>query len=148
MTETTTLTLTRRFKAAPGRVYDALIDPRAREVWGTPGPDMVVEIGTVPPAVEGARETALCGPKGNPYVTVQTDWLVLEPATRVAYAETLQAEGAALAITLANADIVAGDDGTRLDLTLQILAYAPEVLGEVEGGWTAALEGLDAFLAT
>ncbi|MEL6586656.1 MAG: SRPBCC domain-containing protein [Pseudomonadota bacterium] len=146
MTTPTTLTFTRHLQVSPARVHHALTDPAARMVWGPPDTDSVVVIEDQPTPAEGGRETSRCGPKDNPYVTVQTDWLVLTD-DRVAYAETLVAEGAHLGITLATCDLAASSTGTDLTLTLQIVSYVgDEMIAEFEGGWTHAVDNLGAYV--
>jgi uncharacterized protein YndB with AHSA1/START domain len=140
MTDARTLTFTRDLAAPPDRILRALTEPAARMAWGPPDADTVVLIEGQPEAAPGLRETSYCGPAGNPYVTVRTDWILLDPA-RVTYAETLEAEGEAFATSLAIFDLAETGDGTRLDITILIASYAGlEVFAEVAAGWTHALE--------
>lgn len=141
MTDTGTLCLNRAIKAAPDTVYDALIDPAARSVWGPPGEGHVVQIKGQPDPAPGVRETSRCGPSDNPYVTVLTDWVLMERPARLVLAETLMAEGAPLGVSLACYDVIDSEGGTDLTVTIQIMSFVgEEMLSEFEGGWTHALD--------
>lgn len=147
MTDTKTLTFSRQLPSAPAKVHAALTDAAARMVWGPPDTDMVVLIENQPAPAPGIREVSRCGPAADPYVTVTTDWIEITP-TRISFAETLAAEGAAFATTLAIYDLAADGTGTALSLTLLVASFAgPEVLPEVEAGWTHALRNLETHLA-
>lgn len=146
MTDTKTLTFTRTLPATNTRAYAALTRPEDRAIWGAPDADSVVLIKDQPTPAPGVRETSLVGPAGNPYVTVQTDWIILTPA-RITYAETLEAEGEAFATSLAILDLTPAAGQTHLTATILIASYAgPEVLPEVESGWSYAMDALTRHL--
>ena len=148
-TETGTLRLSRAIKAAPDTVYTALIDPAARSAWGPPGDGHVVLIEGQPTPAPGIREISRCGPSDNPYVTVLTDWVLMEPTSRLVYAETLMAEGAPLGSSLACCDLTASDAGTDLAVTVQIMSFiGDEMLSEFESGCTHAFENLARYAET
>lgn len=113
MTQTKTLTFKRRFPVAPPRVVKALTDADDRMIWGAPDADMALLIKDQPDPAPGIRDTARVGPTGTPSVTVLTDWIIIDPA-RVTYAETLEAEGAPFATSLAVFDL--STDGQNTDL--------------------------------
>lgn len=147
MTCTKTLTFTRLLPADPARVVDALTRAEARMVWGTPDADMVVLIENQPDPAPGVREISTCGPRENPYVTVRTDWIEITPK-RVSYAETLEAEGDAFATSLVIFDLADADGKTALTATIMVASFAGlDVLPEVEGGWTRAMDNLVRYLA-
>lgn len=146
MTDTKTLSFTRKLPADAARVANALTSAEARMEWGPPDAEMVVLIENQPTPAPGVREVSTCGPADNPYVTVRTDWIEITPA-RVSYAETLEAGGEAFATSLAIFDIAADDTQTELTATIMVASFAgEEVLPEVEGGWTHALENLTRHL--
>lgn len=146
MIDTKTLTFTRTLDADAARVATALTSAEARMEWGTPDADTIVLIENQPEPAPGVREVSTCGPKDNPYVTVTTDWIEITPA-RITYAETLEAEGEAFATSLAIFDITAQDAQTQLSATIMVASFAgAEVLPEVEGGWTHAIENLTRHL--
>lgn len=149
MTDTGTLRLSRVIKAAPDTLYTALIDPAARSAWGPPGEGHVVLIEGQPAPAPGIREVSRCGPSDNPYVTVLTDWVLMEPGARLVFAETLMAEGAPLGASLACYDLKSTDTGTDLTVTIQIMSFiGDEMLSEFEGGWTHAFENLVRYAET
>ena len=148
MTDTKTLTFIRTLPASPERVKKALTDPADRMIWGTPGADMVLLIEGQPTAAPGIRDTGYVGPPGTPYVTVHTDWIIIDPA-RVTYAETLEAEDAAFATSLAVFDLAQNGQTTTLHLIVTVVSYAgEEVIPEVEAGWTHAMDSLSLHLRT
>jgi uncharacterized protein YndB with AHSA1/START domain len=147
MTDTKTLTFTRTLTASAGRVISALTSADARMEWGTPDADMVVVIENQPDPAPGVREVSTCGPADNPYVTVHTDWIEITQ-TRVSYAETLIAEGEAFATSLAIFNLSENGTNTDLHATVFVASHAgAEVLPEVEGGWTHAIEALSRHVA-
>lgn len=142
MTETKTLTFTRTLPASPARVIAALTSVEDRTIWGTPSPDMALLIEGQPAATPGVRETAHVGPVGTPYVTVFTDWIILTQ-DRVTYAETLEAEGAAFATSLADFQVAEDGANTTLSLTVTVFSFAgEEAISEVAQGWTHAVNAL------
>lgn len=146
MTETKTLTFTRTMPAAPERVIAALTNPKDRMIWGTPAPEMALLIEGQPVAAPGVRETSHVGPVGTPYVTVFTDWIILDQ-TRVTYAETLEAEGAAFATSLADFQLTADGRKTALSLTVTVFSFVGEdAISEVAQGWTHAVNALSTHL--
>ncbi|GAB5448740.1 SRPBCC family protein [Gymnodinialimonas sp.] len=147
MTDTKTLTFTRTLPADAARVARALTSAQARMEWGPPDADMVVLIEDQPDPAPGVREISTCGPKENPYVTVRTDWIQITPA-RISYAETLEAEGEPFATSLGIFDLTEAEGSTDLKVTIFVASFAgEEVLPEVEGGWTHALENLTRHLS-
>lgn len=148
MTHRETLTFTRALPCSPERTFDALTSAEARQVWGAPDADSVYVIEGSPCAVEGARDTGRVGPREEPYVTVHTDWILLGPAERVVYVETLVAEGAALSTSLVEAEIAASEGGTRLDLTVRLSCYVgEEMMGELLAGWEHGVAALMLYLS-
>jgi len=146
MTQTKTLTFKRRFPVAPPRVVKALTDADDRMIWGAPDADMALLIHDQPDPAPGIRDTARVGPTGTPYVTVLTDWIIIDPA-RVTYAETLEAEGAPFATSLAVFDLSTDGQNTDLLLTVMVASYAgADVIPEVESGWTNAIATLSGHL--
>lgn len=147
MIDTKILTFTRTLPAPPARVLHAMTSAEARMLWGPPDADMVVVIENQPEPAPGVREVSTCGPKGTPYVTVLTDWIEITEG-RITYAETLQAEGESFATSLAIFDLTPDGDQTQMTSTVMVASLAgPEVLPEVEGGWTHALDSLSRHLA-
>ncbi len=142
------LTFSRTLNVDPARVVTALTSAQARMEWGPPDAETVVVIENQPDPEPGVREVSTCGPDGNPYVTVLTDWIEITP-TRVSYAETLMAEGQSFATSLALFDLVPNGTDTDLEATIMVASLAgPEVLPEVEFGWTHAIDALARYLCS
>ncbi len=138
----------RQINAAPGRVFEALISPQDRMAWGPPDTASVVLIADQDPPTPGGRELSRVGPRENPYVDVATDWVVMEAPTRLIYTETLSAEGEVLATSFATFELGADADGTQLRATVHIANFAgPEMMSEIEAGWTHAVDALGAHVS-
>ncbi|WP_299690660.1 SRPBCC domain-containing protein [uncultured Tateyamaria sp.] len=138
----------RQMNAAPARVFEALISPEERMAWGPPDTGFVVLIDAPVTPVPGAREMARVGPRDNPYVDVATDWVVIEAPTRLIYAETLSADGEVLATGFATFELTEEGAGTQLRATVHIANFAgEEMMEEVEGGWTHAVDALAAHVS-
>lgn len=143
MTDFATMTLNRKVNATPARVFDAMTNAKARAIWAAPDADSVVQIVDQPDPAPGVREVSAVGPAENPYVTVHTDWIVMEAPKRLIYTETLLAEGETLAVTLAVAELSAQGDGTQLDLHLDLASFVGEEMrGEIESGNRHAIDSL------
>ncbi len=147
MTDFATLTFERSLKKAPAQVFDALTKAEARTVWGPPDTGHVVLIEGQPDPAPGLREVSRCGPTENPYVTVHTDWVIMEASSRLVYAETLIAEDTVLGVTLAVAELTEVPEGTQLSLHLDLTSFVgAEAIGEFEAGWSHALGNLVAYV--
>ncbi len=137
----------RSLNASPDRVFQALTNAQDRMAWGPPDAGSVHIIDTPVPLEAGAREMGRVGPRENPYVSVATDWIVVEAPGRLVYAETLLAEGSALGTSLATFELAAAGKGTALRATIQIANFAgDEMRAEMEAGWRHAIDALIAHL--
>jgi uncharacterized protein YndB with AHSA1/START domain len=137
------LNFTRTLKSGPDRVYQALTSPADRMAWSPPDTDNVVLIEDQPDPAPGVREVSRCGPRHNPYVDVATDWVLMEPPSRLVYAETLSAEGDVLGCSLATFELEADGTGTALRISVQLVSFVGEEMkSEFEGGWSHALDNL------
>lgn len=147
MADFATLDFQRNLRAAPNAVFAALVTAEARAIWGAPDEGFVVQIIDPIDAAPGLREISRVGPADNPYVTVHTDWIVIEAPLRLVYAETLLAEEETLGVTLAIAELSATEGGTQLDLHLDLTSFGgAEVMDEVQSGWTHALDNFAKFV--
>jgi len=143
-----TLKFTRTIAADPARVYHCMTDASARQVWNSPDADAVFTVQNPQPATAGARETGTVGPADNPYVTAQTDWIITDPGAQLVYAETLEADGMALATALACAVFESADGKTDLTLHVHITSFTGEdTIAEVRGGWEFAFDAMANFAA-
>lgn len=141
------LQFTKSLSAAPDRVFQALTTAADRMAWSPPDAQSVLLIEDQPSAAPGVRETGRVGPRDNPYVDVATDWVVLEEASRLVYAETLAADGETLATSLATFEMEAQGTGTALRATIQIANFAgDEMYAEMSSGWETAVTALASYL--
>ena len=144
--DTDTLSFTRTIAASPARVFTLMTDSDARQLWNSPGDDATVTVTHPAKTAPGARETALVEMPGEPDTVVHTDWTTVTEDT-IAYAETLEVEGAPLATSLATATLAADGDGTKVTLEVALVSYAgQEMLEGYRMGYEAAYESL--FKAT
>lgn len=146
MADTGLITLSRTIKATPLRVYDVLVSPDARRIWAPPDDGSILVIDGQPTPAPGVREVAQVGPAESPYVDATTDWILMEPGQRLVYSEMLQAEGMVLGISFATLELEPDGQGTALQVTVQIVSFTgEETMGEMESGWTHALDSLVSF---
>ncbi len=144
-----TLTFTRTIAARPAHVYHAMTDAAARQVWNSPDEDAVFRVADPQPAAAGGRETGVVGPADNPYVTAHADWIVTTPGVQLVYAETLEADGTALATALACADFKDVDGQTHLTLHVHITSFTgADTLAEVRSGWDFAIAAMADYAQT
>lgn len=142
-----TLTLTRDLKHSPSRVFAAFASPKARATWTPPDAslNMRFEASDVRP---GGRELCVCGPGPAEGVTVENLFHAIEPDARIVSTEVIGMPGAPDAVSLITVVLQGTDSGTHLAITVQITDLGDgAVTPEVEGGWTAALANLEAYLA-
>ncbi|MEM9050301.1 MAG: SRPBCC family protein [Pseudomonadota bacterium] len=140
--DTGTLSFTRTMNATPARVFTLMTDSDARQLWNSPGDDATVTVTHPAETAPGARETALVQMPGEPDTVVHTDWTTVTSDT-VAYAETLETDGAPLASSLATATIEADGHATKVTLEVALVSYAgQEMLEGYRMGYEAAYESL------
>lgn len=142
-----TLTYHRALRASPARTYDALVDPKARKVWGTPGAGYSYQTGSDAPPEPGQREIGkiIGGEEGE--TDIITDWILLEPGARVTYAEALAHGGMTLGLSFAEAELTETDQGCDLDLVVHVTSYlGPEVVAEMQAGWDHAMQAFALYL--
>lgn len=137
--DTDTLTFTRTLAATPERVFTLLTDSDARQSWNSPGEGFTVTVTHPAETAAGVRESALVQGNGEPDTVVHTDWTTVTPEI-VAYAETLEVDGAPLASSFAAATVEKEGDGTKLSLSIALVSFAgPEMLEGYRMGFEAAL---------
>lgn len=135
--------ITRRFDAAPERVFDAWLDPETagRFLFATPDGEMVrVEI---EPRVAGRY--SIVERRDGEDVEHTGEYLEIERPRRLAW--TLRVPKYSEETSRVTIEIAAGsqpaDAGCELTLTHET---RPEWAGEAEEGWSLVLDGLDAVL--
>jgi len=140
--DTETLTFTREVAASPARMFELYTDSDARQIWNSPGEGFTVTVTHPAATAPGVRESALVTAADEPDTVVHTDWTTVTPEA-VAYAETLEVEGAPLASSFACATFEATDGGTKLTLQISLVSFeGPEMLEGYKMGCTAAFDAL------
>ncbi|MEM9351000.1 MAG: SRPBCC family protein [Pseudomonadota bacterium] len=140
--DTDTLTFTRTIAATPARVFSLLTDSELRQNWNSPGEGFTVTVTHPAETAPGIRESALVQAEGEPDTVAHTDWTTVTPET-VAYAETLEVDGAPLASSFATATLESSGDGTKLSLSIALVSFAgQEMLEGYRMGWEAAVSAL------
>src|SRR5262249_38897990 len=123
-----TLTLERRYNAAPARVFAAWGDAKARERWGRPNDEEFIVYDQAEFRV-GGEDISRCGPKGGLRWLARVRYLEITKDARIVMAEHVSGEGVAKASALIAVELEADGAGTKLRLTLQIAAYDPGMVG-------------------
>lgn len=140
MTDPTSVTLVRRLKASPERVWRAWAAPDESTVWGAPeGMEVVENVGEV--LVGGRWRTVMRDKDGRDHVLGGAYREVVE-ARKLVFTWTYADEAESLVTVLIEPD----GAGTRLTLTHDRLA-TPEDAAGVRDGWTGALDKLERYLA-
>ena len=146
--DTNSFDLNRTLPLPPDRLWALLTDPKHRENWGTPSPEMVLEVEKSDLRV-GGHERHRCGPAEAPMFFVDTRWYDLAGPERAVFTETLEFEGAAVGTSLVTYALTANGSGTDLAITVAVSSFTgPEALGEFKEGWEGGLASLEAYAAT
>ena len=139
-----TVTITRRFSAAPDRVWNLWTTADGLRSWYAPLEGWIVGSAAVDARVGGGyRVTFGPEPEGDLYLEEGT-YSVFTPVTQLSWDGLLSGDGAndrsSIAITF-----TADGDGTILDITESGLTE--ESIADHEEGWNGALDRLEALLA-
>lgn len=143
-----TLTMERTLAAPPRRVFAAFADAEVRATWTVPSDDEILIYSQSDFRI-GGIDRFRCGLRAAPAYEGEVRYLDIVPDERVIYSEVLSADGSPMAVSLITWELRPVGDGTRLILTDQIVSLAGH--DPIEGstvGYTAALDNLDAHLAT
>ena len=142
-----TLVFERDFDVTPERLFQAYADPKEREVWSAPSPEIVIVIDETDVRT-GGREIARCGSEGNLNWTMEVAYHWVTEDRQITFTEELWEGDKVLTVALITFDFEKrGATGTRLKLTDQITSFVGK--GGVEGhseGYTKALANLAASL--
>ena len=143
---TADFSLTRRFGISQDALWHILTDPKEREAWGAPDESMVLVMEKNDLRDDG-REVHRCGPADDPMFTVDTRWYRLAAPADACFTETLTFQGARAFTSLVTYHLAADGAGSTLDVHVAVTSFdGDEVFGEVEAGWTSALDRLQARL--
>jgi len=146
--DTNSFDLHRSLPLAPDRLWSLLTDPKHREKWGVPGPDMVLTVEQSDLRV-GGQDRHRCGPADDPMFFVETRWYDLVAPERAVFTETLLFEGAAVGTSLVTYALAQNGETTDLAITVAVSSFSgAEALGEFKDGWEGGLANLEAYAAT
>jgi uncharacterized protein YndB with AHSA1/START domain len=138
-----TVTITRRFAAAPDRVWMLWTTADGPRSWYAPLEGWVVGDAKVDARVGGGyRVTFGPEPEGDLYLEEGT-YSVFEPVERLAWDGLLSGDGASDRSSI-EIRFTADGDGTVLDITESGLSE--ESIADHEMGWNGALDRLEALL--
>ncbi len=136
------LTIRRRFKAAPERVYRAWTEPAQVARWFGPGGITVLEA-VFEPSVGGRFMIHARGANGEDHRVSGTIREVI-PNSKVAYTWAWQSTPERQ--SLVTVEFKPDGDGTLLVLTHEQF-FDEDARDRHNGGWNAALDKLEAYLA-
>jgi uncharacterized protein YndB with AHSA1/START domain len=142
-----TLIIERNFTAPPERLFQAFADPKERQVWSAPSPEIVIVIEETDVRT-GGREIARCGRAGNLNWTMKVFYHRVTEGRQITFSEELWDGENILTVSLITFDFEKhGITGTRLKLTDQITSFVGEsgIAGHRDG-YTKALTNLAASL--
>ena len=139
---TGSFTLSRSFKVSKDRLWHLLTDPEARQAWGAPSDEMVLEIDKADLREDG-EDRHRCGPKDNPEFIVDTRWYRLAGPDVAAFTETLIFQGQRASVSLVSYALTGDDANSAVTIEVSVTSFeGPEMIGEHEHGWTGALDRL------
>lgn len=143
--DTATFDLHRVLPLIPEKLWHVITDAKHREKWGAPD-DATVLVVDSSDLREGGQDRHRCGPADAPDFLVDTRWYHLSAPTRAVFTETLIFGGEAAFTSLVTYALTPTEDGTALDISVATSSFSgPDALREVEGGWTGAMNNLDAY---
>jgi len=141
-----TLAFEREVAAPAETLWHAWTAPAARAVWAAPSPSVTVDFLEADTRV-GGREVSLCKVEGRPDIRCDCGWLALQPPLRSVNYEVVSTEGTTRSAALVTADISGTDQRSRLAVTVQLSAVAPdleaaEIEADYRDGFGAGLDNL------
>lgn len=141
-----TITFERRFRHPAARVYAALIDPDAREIWAPPSPDYNMTF-TESDIRVGGREVCVCGPGEAEGVTVTSIYHALLPAQGLVFSESIGAPDEPATVSLVTVTLTEAAGETTLSATIQAADLSGgAMIDDMRGGWNASLDNLRRYL--
>jgi len=145
---TDTFTFDRAFAATADRMWHLLTAPEAREIWGAPSDETVLETLSSDFRV-GGTERHRCGPRDNPEFEVTTRWYNIDAPKTVTFTETINAGGATLGTSLVTYALQSSDTGTDVSITVAVVSFVdPEMVADFRQGWEGGLAQLDKLVAS
>jgi len=136
-----TLTFERDVAAPLAVLWEAWTAPAARAIWAAPTPAVTVEFLQADTRVDG-REISLCKVAGQPDISCEVGWLVLQPRLRSVNYEVISSEGVTQSAALVTADFTGTQERSRLVVTVQLSALAADMEAGYRQGFSAGVENL------
>lgn len=136
-----TLTFERSIPAPLSALWQAWTAPAARAIWAPPSPDVTVDFLEADTKV-GGREISICKSDGQPDITCECNWLVLQPELSSIYSEVISTGGDALSAALVTADFSSDGDHSRIFVTVQLSSLAEDMEEGYRQGYGAAFANL------
>jgi uncharacterized protein YndB with AHSA1/START domain len=143
--EHATITLERRFRASPARVFSAWADATERKRWDVPGEGWVVVQHEQDFRV-GGREVSRFGPREDPQYYSEGSYLEILQDRRIISAGTMRDKGGRTTATLNTVELIPEGEGTKLVLTDQSAFFGGERPADRQGGWEQILDRLERYL--
>lgn len=126
----------------------AWADPEARTIWGAPSKDEAIEFVENDFRVDG-KDVHLCGQKGDLRFRVDTFYHDIQKPLRLLFTERVSTGESTFCVSLITVDFAEAKEGTKLNLTIQVASLVgEEMIAGNRGGWHAALDNLEDYLAT
>ena len=137
------LTLVRRFKASPEKVWRALTQPEALKQWMAPTDDFLVPVAATDLRVGGRYHIVMKSPDGEEH-DVSGTYRTLEPNRKLVY--TWAWKSTPERESLVTIELRAAGGGTELTLKHERFADE-EARDKHQHGWTGCLARLEKFVA-
>lgn len=114
-----TIELARLYNVPPARVYAAWAEPAQRAKWDVPGRWIITE--QTFDFREGGCEIKRFGPAGDPRLLATKHYLEVIPAKRFVYSYRMTSRDLPISVSLTAVQLARAPEGTRLELTEQIV---------------------------
>lgn len=137
-----TIVMERTYNAAPARVFKAWSDLEARKRWSAPADNIRIEYDAAD-FREGGRDISRCIEPGNADYIAVVNYIDIKHDRRIVFAEDVSHGETRVSAALIGVELEAAGAGTRLLLTMQIVAFdGSEMEKGYQFGWNAALDNL------
>lgn len=136
-----TLSFEREIAVPLSALWQVWLSPAARAVWASPSPSVTVEFLEADSRL-GGREVSLCKVAGQPDIRCECGWLELQPTRRSVNYEVVSSGGVTQSAALVTADFQAGEERSRLTVTVQLSSLAEDMSDGYQQGFSAGLNNL------
>ena len=143
MAQDISLSLVRKLKAAPEKVFEAWTDPQTLKRWMGPSEDMTVPLAESDPKVGGRYRIVMREANGTEH-KVGGVYRIVDPPRKLAF--TWAWEGSSDPETLVTIELRASAGGT--EMTLTHTKFGTESARDLHGqGWAGCLNKLERLMA-